>query len=225
MNKSVTAFLPCRAGSERIPNKNTKPFTEDGRSLLEIKLSQLELCELVSSIVLSTNDQKVLDLVSTLDSKKILIDIRPEHLASSSTSTDELINYVPGVIEGDHILWTHVTSPFIETSDYDAIIYKYFENIAEYDSLMTAKKVQGFIWDENNALNYDRNIEKWPRTQTLPIWYELDSGAFISSRKNYLELSDRIGRKPLIHELEPIKSIDIDWPDDFELAQKVYCNN
>jgi CMP-N-acetylneuraminic acid synthetase len=34
-----TIFLPCRSGSERVPEKNTKPFAEVEGGLLTIKLN------------------------------------------------------------------------------------------------------------------------------------------------------------------------------------------
>ena len=49
-----------------------------------------------------------------------------------------------------HILWTHVTSPFIGPDVYDRIIETYFENIDHNDSLMTVTKLQKFIWNDTH---------------------------------------------------------------------------
>ena len=38
----VVVFLPCRAGSTRVPEKNTRPFAGHGGGLLGVKLDQLE---------------------------------------------------------------------------------------------------------------------------------------------------------------------------------------
>ncbi len=35
-------------------------------------------------------------------------------------------------------------------------------------------------------------------------------------------MADRIGRKPFIAVQESICSIDIDWPDDFEMAEMAF---
>ena len=112
MNK-VIAFLPCRQGSQRVKNKNIKSFAgvEDG--LIYIKLSQLLDVESIEQIVVSTNDLEVKRIARSFSNTKIIIDDRPEELASSSTSTDDLINYVPSIIASGTVLWTHVTSPFI----------------------------------------------------------------------------------------------------------------
>lgn len=217
----MTVFVPCRSGSERIPNKNTKLFAGVSGGLLSVKLNTLLKTPGIDKIVVSTNDEKVIAIASALNNEKIVIDVRPEHLATSQTSTDDLIKYVPTIIDDEHILWTHVTSPFISVSSLEKAIEQYF--IADnYDSLMTVNKVQTFLWDNNKPINYDRSVEKWPRTQTLPELFEINSGFFINSRDNYLKHNDRIGDTPFLFVTEGYESIDVDWPDDFQLAEMIY---
>ena len=178
----ITAFLPCRKGSQRIPNKNVKTFGEVPGGLLSIKLRQLVACDAIDEVVVSSNDARVLQFVEDLESSKLRIDERPDELGSSSTTTDELIAYVPSIITSGNILWTHVTSPFITSSDYSRIINTYFEKLSlGFDSLMTVQKHRGFFWSESGPLNYRKEELKWPMTQNLSPIYEVDSGAFLSS--------------------------------------------
>jgi N-acylneuraminate cytidylyltransferase len=137
-----------------------------------------------------------------------------------------LVKYVPTIVSQEHILWTHVTSPFINGNDYDEIIEKYFTSLEKYDSLMTVKKIQNFLWDpESNGLINRINNEKWPRTQDLKPYYEIDSAVFISNVANYKLLNDRIGEKPFLFVQEGLKSFDVDWEDDFKLAEILYLNS
>lgn len=219
----ITAFLPCRKGSQRISDKNIKDFADIKGGLLTIKLDQLKKCNLINSIVVSSNDERVLEIASKDLDSRVVIDERPDYLGSSTTTTDELIKYVPSIIDDEHILWTHVTSPFITEHDYQKIIDAYFLNIKNgYDSLMTAHKLQGFIWNEEKPISYSRDELKWPMTQTITPLYEIDSGAFLSSISNYKDYSDRIGQKPFVYIQEKMKSLDIDWPDDFRLAEAIW---
>ena len=216
----ITAFLPCRKGSQRIPNKNIKNFAGIEGGLLKIKIDQLLQCKKVDRIVVSSNDTRVLDYANILKNEKLIIDHRPDHLGSSDTTTDSLISYVANLVDTGHILWTHVTSPFMNSHDYDNLISTYFESLdKEYDSLMTVLKLQGFIWDKNGPISYTRNELKWPMTQNIEPLYEIDSGAFISSVSNYIAYQDRIGKKPFLYEQDKMKSIDIDWPEDFSFAE------
>ena len=222
MSEIVNVFLPMRAGSERIPKKNTKSFAGIDGGLCSIKLKQLVKSKLVNSVIVSTNDPEVVDISNAFNSKKIKVILRPEELASSSTSTDDLIKYVPEIMPKGHVLWTHVTSPFIGPDIYDQIIKTYFENIDHYDSIMTVTKVQKFIWNNSKPINYDRSVEKWPRTQTIePLW-EVNSGAFIASKEIYKKCMDRIGLKPYLFQLSEEISFDIDWLPDFKMAEALY---
>ena len=211
-----------RAGSERIFEKNTRTFANIQGGLCKIKLEQLILCDLVKNIIISTNDHRVVEISNSINSKKIKVISRPDKLASSSTSTDELIKYVPEVMTDCHILWTHVTSPFIGPEIYSEMIETYFSNLNQFDSLMTVTKIQKFIWSKREPLNYSRSTEKWPRTQTLsPLW-EVNSGAFITSREIYQAKLDRIGDTPFLFSLSNEIAFDIDWPPDFEMAETLY---
>ena len=220
----VTCFLPCRAGSERIINKNTRSFAGIEGGLLKIKLEQLVSCSLIEKILLSTDDQKVID-ISKQFGDKVIVDIRPPELASSDAKTDDLIKYVGTVISDPHILWTHVTSPFTSDTLYSKAVEDYFRVISsnEYDSLLSVTLLRTHIWKrEGVPVNYDRKIEKWPRSQYVEPLMEVNSAIFINSRSNYINLEDRIGMKPYFFEMDQIQSLDIDYEDDFLLAESIF---
>jgi len=216
------AFLPMRKGSQRIHNKNVKDFASIKGGLTYIKISQLLKVKRIDKIIVSTNDTKVKKIASSFNNNKIIIIERPEQLASSETSTDDLINYVPTIISSGIILWTHVTSPFVTEDIYDKAIDSYFKNKDTNDSLMTATKIQKFIWNETEAITYNREKEKWPRTQTIAPVYEINSGIFLADIEVYKNHKDRIGKKPLLYELNEKESFDIDWEEDFEIAEVLW---
>lgn len=218
--EKLVCFLPCRKGSERVPRKNIKPFSMFKNGLIEIKLKQLCDCVEIDEILLSSNDEDILGFAESLGLKKITLHKRSENLSSSSTSTDDLMEHVLNVSEGEHILWTHVTSPFVNSVIYSDIIKSYFDSLSQgYDSLMTVSKVQGFLWDDKKPLNYNRADEKWPRTQTLKPIYEVNSAAFVASRTIYEKNKDRIGDNVYLYELSGMDGHDIDWEDDFLLGE------
>lgn len=217
---SVNVFLPCRKGSQRVPKKNIKSFAGFEHGLVEIKLKQLIKSKKISKIYLSTNDEEILDYARSLRNEKIIIHKRDESLSSSETSTDELVSHALELIQEDEILWTHVTSPFLTAKEYDIIIEKYEQmKINGYDSLMTTSLIHGFLWNKKEPINYDRTKEKWPRTQTIEPIHEINSAIFLANSATYEQLNDRIGRKPYLYALDKIKGFDIDWEDDFKIAE------
>lgn len=225
MKNYLNVFLPLRFGSERIPNKNTKNFASVIGGLTNIKLEQLLRVTSINKIFVSTNDNEVMRICRGFNNHRLQIVSREEYLASSKTSTDELIKHAAEIMPDGHILWTHVTSPFITSAYYEKFIDNYFKNLDTHDSLMTVTKLQKFIWNDQEPINYNRSIEKWPRTQTLkPVW-EINSGAFIAHRAIYREKLDRIGNRPLKYELSDEIAFDIDWPLDFRIAELIYLES
>jgi len=226
MNQSISVFLPVRKGSERVKNKNTKPFAGLSFGLLGIKIQTLIDVNEVSEIIISTNDPDAIIIGERFceKSNKIRIDHRPDFLASSETSLVDLVNYVPTITQCQHILWTHVTSPFLQSIDYSKAINKYFiVKNKGFDSLMSVVSFKNYLWSINkNDLINRVNEEKWPRTQDLLELFEIDSGIFIASRDVYIKQKDRVGQRPFLLENNKIKSFDIDWEEDFKIAEAIY---
>jgi CMP-N-acetylneuraminic acid synthetase len=220
MTEKVSCFLPCRAGSQRVARKNIKPFAGYEHGLIQIKLRQLLASELIDEVVLSTNDADILAYAESLQDSRLRLHHRVDALACSVTSTDQLVAHALELIPEGHILWTHVTSPFITEKHYDQVVRVYLDQLhRSYDSLMTTTVIHGFLWQDEHPMNYDRSIEKWPRTQTLKPVHEINSGIFLASASIYRDLDDRIGQRPYLYELDKFTSFDIDWPEDFVIAE------
>ena len=129
------------------------------------------------------------------------------------------------IIPDGHILWTHVTSPFIDEKIYDSAIKKYKNIIrSKYDSMMTVTKIKGFVWDDKKSINYNYKKTKWPKTQDIKPLNKINSGIFLNSRLNYLKFKNRIGKKPYMYELPRFFGADIDDNDDFYLAEFLFKN-
>lgn len=226
MKPRYAIFLPVRSGSRRITDKNTRPFCNFSNGLLELKMTQLIRTDCLDEIIVSTNDQRCIEVAETFlsQSNKIKIVQRPDHLCTDQTSLTDLVRYVTLLTECEHIIWTHVTSPFFNEEDYSGAVHAYESALtAGYDSLMSVYPFLNFLWsDEHRDLWNRMNNEKWPRTQDLKKLYEIDSAVFIASREVYLKYSDRIGIHPFLFENDKIKSMDIDWETDFFIAEAVY---
>ncbi|TKX29446.1 acylneuraminate cytidylyltransferase [Campylobacter sp. MIT 12-5580] len=224
--EKISVFLPCRKGSQRILNKNTRTFGNFDFGLLQIKLHQLLNAQSVDTIYLSSNDEVVLDFAKSLKNKKIFIHKRSEYLSSNEIILDELINHAYELIQEGEILWTHTTSPFFTAKDYDEAIAAYFANKDKgCDSLMSVTALHGFFWNKHNPINYDRSIKKWPSTQDTEIIYEINSAIFIANAEIYKNKNDRIGDRPYFYEIDKIKGMDIDYKEDFTMAEYMLLSN
>ena len=222
MQNSIDVFLPCRKGSERVKNKNIRPFGKYNYGLLERKLFQLKAIKRIRNIILSTNDKQIINWINKLKITNLVLDIRPEDLSSSKTKTDDLVKYSKDITDSDYILWTHVTSPFLTQEIYEDIIQNFFTNLKKgHDSLVTVRKIQKYIWNKNGPFNYDSKLHgSWPNTQNLRKLFEITSGVFLYPRISEFKYG-RIGNAPIYYQTDLISSIDIDEEEDFNLASNI----
>lgn len=219
----VVAYLPCRAGSERVPRKNTRAFGGRQDGLVGIKLEQLLAVPAIDEVVLDTNDPAVLGLGHAANHDRLRVNERPDELGRSETSTDELIAYALSVVDADVLLWTHVTSPFLEASHYASILTSYDDALRRgFDSLMTVTPIRTFLWTKDGPMNYAPDERRWPRTQDIEPVYEVNSGAFVVPMTIARHRQDRIGERPELFEMSGLPTFDIDWPEDFDMADEIW---
>ncbi len=224
-SKSISFFIPCRQGSQRIANKNTKTFSGVHGGLFKIKIDQLLSIDNDIPIVISTDDKEVIDIANSYNDKRITVHSRPKYLCQSSTKVIDLIMYVPTIINTKHVFWLHVTTPLVLPVVYKKTLRKYFECLDQgYDSLMSVTKNQSFLWDQKKKeiINYDRKQIKYPQTQDLDPLFEINHAFYAMPIENYFLYEDRIGKNPYLVELSKVEAIDIDWEDDFQLAEYVF---
>lgn len=226
---TVSVFFPLRAGSTRVNRKNTRKFTPRGQSLFELKLSQIKrIADRFLEVIVSTNDASVIEqfAVHREAHPGVCIVERPEHLCLSTTPVEELIDYAPTVCSGDWILWLHATSPYIDERWFETAL-EFTEDegkLSRHDSAMTVNPIQQFLWSETkkNIINADRRKNPWPNTQDLDPLFEINHGLYIFRRSGYIESRDRIGKTPYLIKCKGLQAIDIDWPDDFKIAQTLF---
>lgn len=228
MSGDVVVFVPCRAGSTRVARKNTRPFADVPGGLLELKLRQLSGLEGVARVVVDSNDPEVLDFSRAYARRwsgpsELLVRERPDALGRPDTRTDDLVAYAIDTLAWDHLLWTHVTSPFADRGVYRRALARYARALEQgWDSLMSVLRIQGFLFDAGGAPLYDRFTARWPRTQDMTPVFEADSAVFLVPRAAAERSRDRIGERPFLMELSQTESIDIDWEPDFEYAASLY---
>ena len=222
----ISFFLPTRKGSERVINKNTRPFAGIEGGLVENKIKQILATKRIDEIVFSSNDEKCLEVAQKYasDSRMKIVE-RPEELCLSSTNLQDLICYVPTITDADHILWGHVTTPLAGAEEYDKAIEMYLSKLNDgYDSLVGVTELKNFLLNkEGQVINNTTDIP-WPRTQDLDVLYEINHTIFLAKRDVYIEQKNRLGKKVLLHVMDEICSKDIDWEDDFRIAEIMFEN-
>lgn len=224
MSEKIAFFLPTRKGSERVKSKNTRPFAGIEGGLVENKIKQLLATKHIDEILFSSNDEMCIAIADKYASdSRLRIIPRPNELCLSTTNLQDLICYVPTITNADHILWGHVTTPLVEAKVYDTAIEQYLSKITKgYDSLVSVKELKNFLLNQEGKLVNNTTDIPWPRTQDLEPLYEINHAIFLAKRSVYTEQKNRIGQKPLLYIMDEIHSKDIDWEEDFKIAEIMY---
>lgn len=224
MSEKIAFFLPTRKGSERVKSKNTRPFAGIEGGLVENKIKQLLATKHIDEILFSSNDEMCIAIAEKYASdSRLRIIPRPNELCLSTTNLQDLICYVPTITNADHILWGHVTTPLVEAKVYDTAIEQYLSKIIKgYDSLVSVKELKNFLLNQEGKLVNNTTNIPWPRTQDLEPLYEINHAIFLAKRSVYTEQKNRIGQKPLLYIMDEIHSKDIDWEEDFKIAEIMY---
>lgn len=222
----MIGFIPCRAGSERVKNKNTRPFGGFAGGLIELKLRQLQRVDALDEIIVSTNDAVVLDFAADFAARedgRVIPLPRPDTYGNSGTSMTEFIrDYIAHLREDDHLFWTHVTHPFVTADIYEKAVQEYREKLSQgYDCMVSATRIQKFLWRNGAPFNYDNSREKWPRSQDLEPVFEINHAIYAIAFSTMRGVRDRIGQKPWFFEMGESESMDIDWEEQFSLMDEI----
>ena len=209
----IVAIVPMKLNNRRLPQKNTKRFT-NGKPLCSYILSTLLEIDKIDEVYVYCSNPEIKEFIPN----KVKFLQRSESLDKDTTSMTEVLTCFTKEVPADVYVMTHTTAPFISKES----IQKGLESVVsgKYDSSFAAKKLQDFLWMEGKPFNY--TLDNIPRTQDLQPIYEETSGFYIYTHDVMTELHRRIGENPFIVEIGEIESIDIDEAEDFIIADAVY---
>ncbi len=218
--KKITALLPMKGHSERVPNKNMRLF--GNKPLFHHLASVLQESAYVEMIVINTDSNRIADEARHFFSK-VKVHNRPRHLCGDTVSMNEIIAHDLKLLEGDHFLQTHSTNPLLTLETLERAVEEYFTLINDYDSLFSVTKLQTRLyWETGKPLNH--NPTELLRTQDLPPIYEENSNIYLFSRDSFRKAENkRIGLKPKMFTMQALEAIDIDTEETFVLAEAVYA--
>ena len=213
----ITAIIPVKKNSSRLPNKNILPFGDS--NLLVHKIRQLKKVKSISEIVVSTDSKEMLQMA---EDEGVVAMPRPIKYANESVPICEFVEWLGMNIDCDHFVWACATSPLVDTDLYEKAINEYYKKLEEnYDSLVTVIPFQHYLMDDSGPFNFSRG-RLHPNSQNLPKYYLFTNGIQITPHDKYVEWGDRIGKHPYLMQISKNQSIDIDDKYDYEFARTIY---
>lgn len=210
----ITAVIPVRVGSQRVKNKNLKPFGDT--TLLALKIDNLLKVSKINEIIVNTDSEEAIELAKA---KGVLFHRRDPYYASSECTNSEFLEHLGIVTNTDIFAYCPCTTPFITPSTISSSLEK-FINSNTHDCLATVSPVKEFLWLDGNPINYQR--DKQPNSQNLPDIYALNFGLNLISRENLILNKNIVGLNPIFTVTDEIEGLDIDTPLDFFIAEQIY---
>lgn len=222
----ITAFIPARAGSKSIPNKNVKEL--GGKPLIAWSIEKAFAAG-IQRVVVSTDGEEIAKIARQYGAEVLM---RPQELAKDETPMfDVLKSEVPKITPiPEIVVLLQPTSPFRELVHVKTAISLLSNNLDQYDCLISAERVP----------------EKWHPNQVIvntPTGHKMANGAPISQRKtrrqdfeeawvptgsiyafktSNLEKGSLYGDKTLI--LETDGTVNINSPEDFAAAERIWAD-
>lgn len=209
----TVGIVPIKLNNRRLPQKNTKNFT-NGKPLCYYILSTLLEVQGIDEIYVYCSNPNIQEFVPN----GIRYLQRSSLLDQDTTKMNEILQCFASDVPADIYVMTHTTAPFIAKESIEKGLMAVKSGI--YDSSFAVKKLQDFLWKDGKPFNY--KLDNIPRTQDLPTLYKETSGFYIYRNQVITMFNRRIGNKPFIVEVGEIESIDIDEPEDFIIADALY---
>ena len=216
---TLNALLPMKGNSERLINKNLKSF--NGLPLYHSIIYSLLAISAIDKIIINTDSEEIKnDALNNFSFVKIID--RPVEIQGDYVPMNKIIEHDLNIVDGEHFIQTHATNPLLEPETVHRAIERYFNSLANCDSLFSVTKLQTRLYcKDGSPINH--NPSELLRTQDLPPVYEENSNFYIFSKDSFRRAgNNRIGLNPQMFEVPKLEAIDIDEPEDFVLAETLY---
>ena len=208
----VVAFLPAKGSSERIESKNLKLL--DGKPLFLHTRENLVTCRSIDEVYLDSESEEILGLAPYLSYIPMKRDPR---LADNRTDGHQMFYNEVCQVDADIYVQILGTSPFVKKETIEKGIDILIRD-QRYDSVVLVRKEKQYTWDDSRP-GYD--IDHIPNSKDLPDTVIETMGLYMVRSDAAHRLKKRIGDKPYLLEASAIEAVDVNYPDDFYLAEMV----
>lgn len=204
----IVAIMPIKLNNERLPGKNTRLLKE--KPLLQYELNSLLQTKMIDSVNIYCSDDAVCEFLP--DGVNFIK--RPKVLDLPTSNFTQIFESFMNNVDADIYVYAHATAPFITIETMKECISAVVSG--EYDSAFCALKIQDYLWQNGEPLNFEAtNV---PRSQDLEPIYRETSGVYVFTKQTFIQCHRRIGMNPYVKEVSFKEAVDINNPEDFDLA-------
>jgi CMP-N-acetylneuraminic acid synthetase len=224
--RQVLAFIPARAGSRRIPNKNFKEFC--GYPIITFPLRALNECNDISQVIVSSDSPEVAKIL--LDYPNVDLFERSKDFSGDNASTIDAVReylYTEKFKEDDLLLCIYPCTPMLTAKLITKLIELYRPQSSTFalTGLRVDQRMGRLLAMDNEGIS-TLLLPKLSRakTQELPVLFQDAGQMYIGTVENWLKANEILSSRVQVLEVDASEFIDIDSLEDWELAEKVYLD-
>lgn len=226
--QKVLAIIPARAGSKRIPNKNIKNFLS--KPLIAYTIEQSLKIDFIDRVIVDTDSEKIAEVAQKYGAEVPWL--RPASLAQDNSKVvDSIFNLLDKLkaqehYEPDYIMILQTTSPLRELQDIKDC-WKLMQD-SDATTVLTVcsthprlyrLKPNKDIFLVNGSEKQSTNMQEWEPGYILNGCF-----VYIVNVKALLKEKAIITKKTKAVVCPKWRSIDLDTPEEWALAELVYKN-
>ncbi|WP_220721083.1 pseudaminic acid cytidylyltransferase [Agarivorans litoreus] len=218
------AIIPARGGSKRIPRKNIKLF--HGKPIIAYSIEAALASGCFDKVIISTDDSEIAEVAIEYGAEVPFI--RPANIANDFATTGDVLKHAISWFNHpiDYVCCIYATAPFIQPSQ----IQLAYQLISSNENANYCFPVCEFPFPIQRAikLTSDNRAEMFQpenfncRSQDLEPAYQ-DVGQFYWGLPNaFLGDIPMFSKSAITFKLPRKFVVDLDTPDDWELASLLY---
>jgi CMP-N,N'-diacetyllegionaminic acid synthase len=214
--ENLKVVVPARLGSKRVKIKNLRYL--NGKPLISHIINTLKKTSFANDVYINSDSLLFSRVAKSMGVKFYH---RDPKLATSASLIDDWIFDFIDKESPSHLAVVNPTSPFIDVNQLDKAIEQYATS--DCDTLLSCERIQTHCFLNGLPINFSTNGQH-PRSQDLTPVQALNFAITIwdcnKFKENYLAngygvYTGKIG----FFETEGWACIDIDYPEDFNLAE------
>ncbi|MHA3983522.1 acylneuraminate cytidylyltransferase family protein [Acinetobacter venetianus] len=222
----VTALIPARGGSKRLPRKNVKSLGD--KPLIAWSIETAKTSKYIDRVIVSTDDGEIKQVSEQYGAEVPFL--RPEHLSNDHASTFDVIKHAIVFLGLDQtnelIVLLQPTSPLRLVSELDTALEFFIMKNAK-GIVSISETEHSPMWSntlpENGCMSdFIRPEVQGKRSQDLPKFFRLNGSIYIYETLSLLEQGKIFFNESVYgFETSSETSVDIDTALDFKIAETI----
>ena len=225
----VTALIPARGGSKRLPRKNIKLLVD--KPLIAWSIEVAKACKYVDRVIVSTDDEEIKRISEQYGAEVPFL--RPEHLSNDHASSFDVIKHAIDFLtlskSNELIVLLQPTSPLRLVSEIDTalefFVQKNAKGVVSISETEHSPMWSNTLPEDGCMSDFIRPEVQGKRSQDLPTFFRLNGSIYIYETLALLKQSKIFFNENVYgFETSLDTAVDIDTALDFLVAETILKN-